>query len=929
LGRPYFAMELVRGVKITEYCDQANLSTVDRLKLFMAVCHAVQHAHQKGIIHRDLKPSNILVTLHDGTPVPKVIDFGVAKATQQQRLTDLTLFTQFEQMVGTPLYMSPEQAEMSGLDIDTRSDIYSLGVLLYELLTGRTPFDPKELMKKGLDEMRRVIREQEPQKPSTFVSTMAISIRTTVAQRRNADGAKLVGQIRGDLDWIVMKALEKDRNRRYETASGFARDIERHLLSEPIQARPASSAYRLRKLLRRQKKVATAIAAVVVALIGALTLTTWMYFNEKRARGRASSAEKSQAAARKTAETETENAQAEAGRARSEARQANAWAKKSQHVTHFLAGMLRGVAPSTALGDDPSLLKEILDGEIERIDQDTESAPEVKATLLQEIAMFYYALADFEKAEVNLRRALSLGQSEPAGTELTRARCLSGLGAVLLLNFQRLDEAEASLRQSLEIKKRLLGPDSFELADSTVLLAMVLRRKGSALEASELTRSVLNVERSDWSELDLSGGETTLALIFAATRRDSSERAESNIEEELDLGRKLYGDKNPSLAAAFVKFGESVAEAKPAKSQSFVKEGLEMFRKVYGDLHLFVARSLWILGLAMEKARKFDQAETVYRELVDASPKRAGSFAYGPVNDELHRLCRVLEKQGKFDESEKLLRDVLDGNRRINGNQDSSVASVLNRLATLLAMVGRIAEAESVSREALAIAWTADGGEPVRVVPQLDALAGILQTAKKHVAAVSVLRESLSLTKQFMGEDQTRTAMASHRLAHALEKIGQKEEAESLFREALTIHTKLLGREHLSSSQDLACLSLFLLESKQHEKAQSVTQELLSIREKTIPDNWLKFNAEAMCGGAFLGQRKYDQARALLLSGYFGMQQREASIPIEGQIRVRETIQRLVGLYAAVGNRQDRAVWEKKLQEHIKRYPALIEAGHP
>jgi serine/threonine protein kinase len=203
-GRPFFVMELVRGVKITDYCDQAQLSTADRLRLFLPVCHAVQHAHQKGIIHRDLKPSNILVTLHDGVPVPKVIDFGIAKATEQQRLTDLTVYTQFQQMIGTPLYMAPEQAEMSGLDIDTRSDIYSLGVLLYELLTGRTPFDPEQLMKAGYDEMRRVIREEEPQKPSTFVGTMALERRGAVAKSRGAEGAKLVSVIRGDLDWIVM-----------------------------------------------------------------------------------------------------------------------------------------------------------------------------------------------------------------------------------------------------------------------------------------------------------------------------------------------------------------------------------------------------------------------------------------------------------------------------------------------------------------------------------------------------------------------------------------------------------------------------------------------------------------------------------------------------------------------------------------------------
>ncbi len=275
LGRPYFVMELVRGIRITDYCDQAQLPTAARLALFIKVCHAVQHAHQKGIIHRDLKPSNILVTLHDGVPVPKVIDFGVAKATQQQRLTDLTIYTQFEQMIGTPLYMSPEQAEMSGLDIDTRSDIYSLGVLLYELLTGRTPFDPKDLMSQGLDEIRRTIREQEPKKPSTFIQTMAFALRTTVGQHRQLDGAKLAGLIRGDLDWIVMKALEKDRARRYGTAASFAGDIQRHLDNEPILARPPGRLYRVRKLMRRNKATCAAVAAVVAALLAGTAVSIW------------------------------------------------------------------------------------------------------------------------------------------------------------------------------------------------------------------------------------------------------------------------------------------------------------------------------------------------------------------------------------------------------------------------------------------------------------------------------------------------------------------------------------------------------------------------------------------------------------------------------------------------------------------------------
>jgi WD40 repeat protein/serine/threonine protein kinase len=273
-GRPYFVMELVRGIRITDYCDQNKLSTPERLGLFMQVCHAVQHAHQKGIIHRDIKPSNILVTLHDGVPVPKVIDFGIAKATEG-RLTDLTVYTELHQFIGTPAYMSPEQAEMSGLDIDTRSDIYSLGVLLYELLTGKTPFDPQELLQSGLDAMRRTIREQEPPRPSTRLSTMLDADLTAVAQRHGAEPPRLIHLIRGDLDWITMKALEKDRTRRYETANGLALDLERHLKNETIIARPPSSAYRFQKLVQRNKLAFAAAAVVSGVLVLGVIVSSW------------------------------------------------------------------------------------------------------------------------------------------------------------------------------------------------------------------------------------------------------------------------------------------------------------------------------------------------------------------------------------------------------------------------------------------------------------------------------------------------------------------------------------------------------------------------------------------------------------------------------------------------------------------------------
>jgi WD40 repeat protein/serine/threonine protein kinase len=281
-GRPYFVMELVRGIKITEFCDENKIPTQERLKLFVQVCQAIQHAHQKGIIHRDIKPSNILVMVNDGVALPKVIDFGIAKATHG-RLTDQTLFTAFEQFLGTPAYMSPEQAAMTSLDIDTRSDIYSLGVLLYELLTSKTPFEQRELLAAGLDEMRRTIREKEPLKPSTRLSAMAGQELTTTASSRQTDAPKLVHTVRGDLDWIVMKCLEKDRTGRYETASGLARDIERHLHHEPVTARPPSRLYELQKTVRRHWAGFVATAAVVAALTLGTVVSTLQAVRARRA----------------------------------------------------------------------------------------------------------------------------------------------------------------------------------------------------------------------------------------------------------------------------------------------------------------------------------------------------------------------------------------------------------------------------------------------------------------------------------------------------------------------------------------------------------------------------------------------------------------------------------------------------------------------
>lgn len=312
-GRPYFVMELIRGIKITEYCDRNSLTTEERLKLFMQVCEAVQHAHQKGVIHRDLKPSNILVTATpEGTAQPAVIDFGIAKATNELRLTDKTLFTSVEMLIGTPAYMSPEQTAFTSVDVDTRSDIYSLGVLLYELLTGSTPFDAGELLRLGIDEVRRAIRGQEPPRPSVRLGKMTGETLAGVARHRQTEPRTLIGSLRGDLDWIVMKCLEKDRGRRYATANGLAFDIKRHLSHKPVDARPPSTAYLFQKAIRRNKLAYGAATAVLAALVAGTVMSTWQLIQARKAQRETEVARQNEQRLLAKALTSEKNAQAQA-----------------------------------------------------------------------------------------------------------------------------------------------------------------------------------------------------------------------------------------------------------------------------------------------------------------------------------------------------------------------------------------------------------------------------------------------------------------------------------------------------------------------------------------------------------------------------------------------------------------------------------------
>jgi serine/threonine protein kinase len=407
-GRPYFVMELVHGIQITEYCDKNKLSPRERLELFLPVCRAVQHAHTKGVIHRDIKPTNVLVTLHDGVPVPKVIDFGISKAMGRQ-LTERTLFTNFAQMVGTPLYMSPEQAEMSGLDVDTRSDIYSLGVLLYELLTGTTPFDKDRLKSAAVDEVRRIIREEEPPRPSTRLGTLGENLLLTVSQSCRTDPRRLGQIVRGELDWIVMRAMEKDRTRRYETANALARDVERYLRDEAVEACPPSTMYRFSKFARRNKVpllIAAGSLAALLVLTASLIVSNVLITRERN--------EKSLALHAKDVALQTAKASEEAARQSAERAEAQSQRAEASFLRSRIA--IRDLVVKAAQGDgewsqlNHPLRKKFADEAIkfyETIVQEAGSKPEIQ----YETAVGYRSLAALMIAADNPRAKKLIDQS--------------------------------------------------------------------------------------------------------------------------------------------------------------------------------------------------------------------------------------------------------------------------------------------------------------------------------------------------------------------------------------------------------------------------------------------------------------------------------------------------------------------------------------
>jgi serine/threonine protein kinase len=684
-GKPYFVMELVKGVPITQYCDEHRLSPRNRVELLMQVCEAVQHAHQKGIIHRDLKPSNVLVATYDDRPVPKVIDFGVAKAVGQ-RLTGATLFTGLGTVVGTLEYMSPEQAEMKQLDVDTRSDVYSLGVLLYELLTGTTPLQRARLAQSALGEALRVIREEDPPKPSTRLG--ASEQLPSIAANRGLEPRKLAGTIRGDLDWVVMRALEKDRIRRYATANGLAMDLRRHLANEPVSAGPPSQIYRMKKFVRRNRALVGASLAVLVALVAGIIGTTTFAVRASRERAKANQLAVAERAARELADRRQ---------------------KETEEVAEFQAGMLGLLDPATMA---QGMLRSI--------------RGEVRATMQRAAATDAQIQSNLERLDASL-----------AGANLTNV-------AVASLDDNILKPADAALRQQFADQPLVRARILHTLANLYNGLGMFDRAIESQRESLELRRRALG----DDDPLTIASMHNT---AFKLQQRGRLEDAEALFREAYQRRRRVLGDDHEDTWTSMSMLGSLLRlRGKLDEAEPLLRDSLECRRKALGDDAIPTIFSREHLALLLKAQNKIPEAERLYADVL-ASRRRVLGNEHPDTFYAMSMTGALLVAQGKLAEAEPLLREAYDGRRRVLGDDHPNTAATLFNLAVLLKSQGKPQEAEPLFRRSMAATRRAMGPENQNTLIQINSFAEFLLEQKRYEEAAAQANESAQAALRTLG----------------------------------------------------------------------------------------------------------------------------------------------------------------------------------
>jgi serine/threonine protein kinase/Tfp pilus assembly protein PilF len=768
-GRPYFVMERVEGEPITAFCDRLALSIDARLDLFDQVCAAVQHAHSKGVIHRDLKPSNVLVCLQDNKPFAKVIDFGIAKATSG-RLTDRTLQTELHQVMGTPLYMSPEQASGSA-DIDTRSDIYSLGVMLYELLTGSTPVESRSLRSALFAEIQRLICEVDPPPPSSRLA-QTTGGNPAVATKRSAGARQLNRLVRGELDWIVMKALEKDRGRRYETANGLAMDLRRYRHAEPVLAAPPSASYRIRKFVRRHRGAVAAGSLVAASLLAGIVAFAW------------------------------------------QAQQERERARELEQVAQFQSEMLSQLDPTEVGTRLERNAREQLDAalsdpgvdEAERSERRAELAKVWENVNSTDMAIDLIDTSILKPAEAAVDRQF---RDQP----LVDARLRDVLAGQYLVIGQA-DPAFALERKSLELRERQLGPTHRDTLSSMNNLGEILSHQGKLPEAQKYFERALAARERAFGPDDADTLPSVMSLGVAIMEQGKLKEAEPYYRRALAGRRKVLGADDPETLSALGNLAVLLkAQGKLDEAEALARERLERSRRVLGENDTSTHIALNNLGALLYAKGDLAGAEKYLREGLEAS-RRINGEDHPSTIASVNNVAALLEMQGKYPDAVKLAREAVDKSSRMLGPAHPDTFGSLNNLGEIQARMGDAAGADATLRPALAAALKALGEDSLETVHLMHSLAVNSRQQGNLAEAESLWRDALAIYERNVPADHAELLMVRTRVGDVLLQQGKLPEAETVLVASLDAHRKALGADDPDTLASIRSLAMLRLEQQ-------------------------------------------------------------------------------------------------------------------